>query len=93
MAKWKINYATNFNGAVTEEIDTDMIDKPAHYNVGNIECIEYLKDNLPWEAYTGYLEGNAKKYLHRWRHKGRPVEDLKKAVWYLERLIQELDGK
>jgi len=89
MAKWEIDFTMNDKGIVSE----DMVEKPAHYNVGNIECIEYLKDNLPWEAYTGYLEGNAKKYMHRWRHKGKPVEDLKKAIWYLNRLVEELDGK
>lgn len=69
----------------------DAVNNPDHYNHGNIECIEYLKDNLPKEGYTGYLEGNFKKYLHRWRHKGKPIEDLKKARWYLDRLIKELE--
>lgn len=70
----------------------DMVNKPDHYNHGEIECIDYLKDNMPYEAYLGYLEGNLKKYLHRWRHKGKPLEDLKKANWYLARLRQELEG-
>jgi hypothetical protein len=47
---------------------------------------------MSWEGYTGYLEGNTKKYLHRWRYKTKPVEDLKKARWYLERLIAELEA-
>lgn len=70
----------------------DMVNKPDHYNHGEIECIDYLKDNMPYEAYLGYLEGNLKKYLHRWRHKGKPLEDLKKANWYLDRLRHELEG-
>lgn len=70
---------------------TDAVDSPSHYNNGSIECIDYLKDNLSWEGYTGYLEGNCKKYLHRWRYKKKPLEDLKKARWYLERLISELE--
>lgn len=74
-----------------EEADTeDAVEKPAHYNNGGIECIDYLKDNMSWQGYTGYLEGNTKKYLHRWRYKQKPVEDLKKARWYLDRLIHEL---
>lgn len=76
---------------VAPEPTKDAVNNPDHYNHGSIECIEYLKDNLPWEAYTGYLEGNFKKYLHRWRHKGKPIEDLKKAQWYLGRLIKELE--
>ena len=67
----------------------DMIQKPAHYNQGGIECIEYLKDNLG-EGFSYYVEGNIKKYLHRWRYKGG-VEDLKKAQWYLNKLIEEVE--
>lgn len=69
----------------------DAVNNPDHYNNGSIECIDYLKDNLSWEGYTGYLEGNCKKYMHRWRYKKKPLEDLKKARWYLERLISELE--
>lgn len=69
----------------------DPVAKPAHYNIGTIECIEYLKDNMPKEAFIGYLEGNVKKYLHRWRYKVKPTEDLKKAQWYLDRLIKEVE--
>lgn len=71
----------------------DSVESPSHYNAGKIECIEYLKDNIPFENYLGYLEGNTKKYLHRWRYKKKPLEDLKKAQWYLNRLIKELDDE
>jgi len=74
-----------------EDPPTDAVNNPDHYNYGSIECIDYLKDNLSREGYTGYLEGNCKKYLHRWRHKQKPLEDLKKARWYLDRLISELE--
>ena len=69
----------------------DTVNKPSHYNDGEIECIVYLEDNMSFEAFQGYLEGNCKKYLHRWRYKGKPVEDLKKAQWYLNRLIKHLE--
>jgi hypothetical protein len=46
---------------------------------------------MSFTAYKGYLEGNCKKYLHRWRYKGKPLEDLRKAHWYLERLILEIE--
>lgn len=69
----------------------DAVNTPSHYSSGSIECVEYLKDNMPWDSYIGGLEWNVKKYLHRWRYKGKPVEDLKKAQWYLNRLIMELD--
>jgi hypothetical protein len=72
-------------------IKGDSVESPSHYNSGKVECIDYLKDNMPFETYIGYLEGNTKKYLHRWRYKKKPLEDLKKAQWYLNRLIKELD--
>ncbi len=71
----------------------DIVNSPSHYTSGGIECIDYLKDNLPLEAFHGYLEGNVKKYLHRWRYKQKPVQDLKKAQWYLTNLIAELEGQ
>lgn len=70
----------------------DVVNSPDHYNTGKVECIDYLKDNMSWEGYTGYLEGNCKKYMHRWRHKGNPLQDLSKSRWYLNRLIEELGG-
>ena len=70
----------------------DVIDSPKHYASGRIECIEYLEDNLSQEAFKGYIEGNVKKYLHRWRYKNG-VEDLKKAQWYLTRLIEKEEKK
>lgn len=68
----------------------DVVNKPPHYNTGEIECIEYLKDNLPEQAFIGYLEGNTKKYLHRWRYKGKASQDLEKAKWYLSYLQLEV---
>lgn len=66
----------------------DPVNRPSHYNEGSIECIEYLKDSLG-DGFSGYLEGSIKKYLHRFRYKKKPVEDLRKAKWYLEKLIEE----
>ena len=72
---------------------TDQVNKPDHYTGGTIECWDYLKDNMPREAYLGGLEWNIKKYLHRWRYKKNPVEDLKKAKVYLDKLINEMESK
>ena len=71
-------------------VATDNVNKPDHYNTGAVECIDYLRDNMPRDAFEGYLEGCAKKYMHRWRYKGVPLQDLKKAKWYLEYLISEV---
>ena len=71
----------------------DMVNHPAHYTAGGIECIEGLA------AATNGLEGieavctaNAIKYLWRWIYKNG-VEDLKKAIWYINYLIEQLDKK
>lgn len=69
----------------------DPVNSPTHYGQGNIEAIEYIEDFLTKEEYIGYLRGNIAKYLHRWRFKGKPVEDLKKAQWYLNRLIEKVE--
>lgn len=65
----------------------DNVNHPQHYGKGNIEAIEYIKDFLNDDEYEGYLRGNIAKYLHRFRYKNG-VEDLKKAEWYLKRLIE-----
>jgi hypothetical protein len=64
----------------------DNVNKPPHYNQAGIECIDAI------EAATGtgfefYLQGNILKYLWRYRYKNQ-IEDLKKAQWYLNKLIE-----
>jgi len=69
----------------------DMVNSPPHYNQAGIECIDAIK------AATGdgceyYLQGNIMKYVWRYRYKNG-AEDLKKAHWYLERLIKEITNE
>ena len=61
---------------------------PSHYKQGGIECIEAIKA-ATGDGFVGYVWGNVLKYLWRWPKKGG-VDDLKKARWYLDRLIQEV---
>ena len=68
------------------------ITNPDHYKHGGIETIEYMKAKLTKEQFEGYLLGNVLKYVSRYRHKDG-VNDLKKAKWYLERLIEEKEEK
>jgi uncharacterized protein YjbI with pentapeptide repeats len=75
-----------------EDPTKDPVNNPPHYGNGGIEAIVYMKDNMDFQMFLGYLEGNTKKYLHRFRYKGKPVEDLKKARWYLDQLITEMEG-
>lgn len=75
------------------EDEPDLFGTTKHYTEGDIECVDYLFDNMPMEAFIGGLEWNTKKYLHRWRHKGNPVKDLKKARDYLNVWIDVMEGK
>ena len=63
-----------------------MSEAPAHYAIGGIEAIDYIRAKLTPEGYIGYLEGNILKYQSRWRHKGG-LRDLHKAQEYLGWLI------
>ena len=69
---------------------TDMVNSPPHYNSGNIECIDAIKESMSPEAFKGYLKGNIQKYIWRYENK-KGVEDLKKAQWYLNKLIKTLE--
>ena len=71
----------------------DMVDQPPHYTAGGVECIEAIKAAMTREAYTGYLKGAALKYMWRYEKKINPVEDLRKARWYLNKLLEELDNE
>lgn len=79
-------------GNESAKILFDDVKRPKHYNVGNIETIEIIKEIT--QHYTGfqaYLVGNVVKYLPRAPHKGKKLEDLQKAHDYLGRLIEEVE--
>jgi hypothetical protein len=65
----------------------DNVDRPLHYAAGSIECIDAIEAQLSSEEFRGYLKGNIIKYIWREKHKGK-IESLKKALWYLNRLIK-----
>ena len=65
----------------------DVVNSPSHYNNGSVECIEGIQASMSEEAFAGYLKGNCMKYLWRYDYKGKPVEDLQKAQWYLSKLL------
>ena len=64
----------------------DKINKPPHYHPGALASIASIEQQLG-DKFDAYLEGNVLKYLHRYKYKGKPNDDLKKANWYLTRLI------
>ena len=70
----------------------DVVNKPKHYNQGDIECIDAIEAMLTHEEFVGYLRGNSLKYRWRFRYKNG-IEDLRKAEWYERRLLKVLEDK
>jgi hypothetical protein len=64
---------------------------PDHYKFGGIETFDYIKAKLSPSQLAGFCKGNIIKYVSRADHKNK-VEDLKKAKWYLDKLIEELEN-
>ena len=67
----------------------EKVNHPDHYNSGQYEVVDVIDDAGFGE---GFCLGNALKYILRARHKENYVEDLKKAKWYLEYLIQRIEN-
>lgn len=68
----------------------EEINHPERYGGDTIyECIKVLEAWLPPEQYKGFLRGNALKYLCRVGKKDNSVQELKKAGWYLNKLIEK----
>ena len=68
----------------------DNVNKPPHYNQSGIECIDAIQA-ATGDGFEYYLQGNILKYLWRYRYKNG-IEDLKKAQWYLNKLIEVNDA-
>ena len=67
------------------EIKMDLnVNSPKHYTSGKYEVIDVIED---WDL--NFRLANTIKYIARHKHKGKPLEDLKKALWYLEREIDK----
>lgn len=69
---------------------TDNVNHPAHYTQGKIETIDFIEDKG-----LNYHRGNAVKYITRagLKDPSKEVEDLQKAVWYLQREIGRLNDE
>lgn len=78
-----------YNDSVGED-NQDIVNHPKHYTSGSIECIDAMQASLPPEQFKGFLRGNVQKYC--WRcDKKNGLEDLKKARWYLDKLIETIE--
>jgi hypothetical protein len=69
------------------EPKADPVNNPAHYTVGGIETIDFIEAKK-----LGYNLGNVVKYLTRADHKANKLQDLRKAQWYLEREIFNVEN-
>ena len=69
----------------------DPVQKPIHYNNGDIEAIDYIKQQLGHE-FQAYCYGSVIKYMHRFKYKDG-LQDLKKAKWYLKQMIKDMENQ
>ena len=71
--------------------DHDPVNHPAHYTAGKVECIDVIESaTVGLTGRLAYATDAAIKYLWRWNRKNG-VEDLRKARWYVDRLIAEVE--
>ena len=69
--------------------EIDMVNRPTHYAPNGRDSFMHMKDQMGKDAFDGFLQGNAIKYVQRYAFKGKPAEDLCKAAFYLFHLAFE----
>lgn len=72
--------------------EADIINAPSHYHQNGIDVIGFAEMQLPNVQLKGFHRINVLKYVTRYDKKGTPLDDLKKAKFYLDKLI-ELESK
>ena len=70
-------------------MNKEKVNHPEHYNGGKYEVMDVIEDAGFGE---GFCLGNALKYILRAKHKENYVEDLKKAKWYIDYIIERADN-
>ncbi|EDN7640290.1 DUF3310 domain-containing protein [Listeria monocytogenes] len=76
-------------GQYSDPVSNDNVNNPAHYAAGGIETLDYIKAKV--KDYPSYAAGNILKYVSRYEHKNG-IEDLKKAQFYLNDLIEWMES-
>lgn len=94
VSKWFDNTANAMkafasNGVSMKKQNTDNVNNPSHYTAGGIETLDYIKAKV--KDYPSYAVGNILKYVSRYEHKNG-IEDLKKAQFYLNDLIEWMES-
>ncbi|EKM3919319.1 DUF3310 domain-containing protein [Listeria monocytogenes] len=82
--------AFSAGGVSVKNENTDNVNNPAHYTAGGIETLDYIKAKV--KDYPSYAAGNILKYVSRYEHKNG-IEDLKKAQFYLNDLIERMESE
>lgn len=95
------NRKDTFCGSLKENIKTakgDAVNQPSHYTSGDIEVIEYIEQQAKVMYDSGTVPPeviphicNAIKYISRFQSKGKPVEDLNKSIYYINRAIKNIE--
>lgn len=87
----KEGFYDEFDGTFVKEMpetQNDPVNHPEHYTYGTIECIDYITDKQ-----FDFCLGNAIKYITRAGRKKDVIEDLRKAIWYIEKEIEVLQNE
>ena len=71
----------------------DLVNHPAHYTCGEVECITAIESALGPAGFAAYCKGQVIKYLWRSDHKSNRRQDLLKAEFYLHRIIERTEGE
>ena len=85
---WNFNNEDGIKGAAGD----DRVNSPSHYTAGKQEVIDIIEDAIKTAPDTtqGMLQAQVLKYMLRLWLKDNPIEDAKKAEWYLKRLISKM---
>lgn len=77
------------------QLINDNINHPKHYTQGNMETIDIIFEVITTieNPKVAMCIGNAIKYISRFSFKGNPIDDLKKAIWYINKSIELLEGE
>lgn len=70
---------------------TDLVNNPPHYCQGKIECLDAIEAMSGFEDFCGYLRASIVKYLWRAKSKGKVLEDVRKAQFYMNKLVAALE--
>ena len=90
----ELNMSHQRRQEMLKNIKSDRVNSPSHYTSGKQEAIDIIENAIKDapSAVFGLLQGQVLKYLLRVWLKDNPLEDMKKARWYLDRLIEQYDA-